>query len=127
MAKSSLERVKIVLVEDNPEIRLPVARFLKEKGADVQTGTDAAEGVTLVRKHDPDVVLLDLKMAGEKEFSGLRAIREVDQVKVRILVFTGAPLSRVSRKARSARVDGYLLKPFGPKELLDAVRTLLGE
>ena len=82
------------------------------------------EAVALVEQHEPDLVILDIKMPG---MDGVRAAREItaQQRRVAVLVLTAFSQRDLIEDARDAGVSAYLVKPFRREELLPAVAEVL--
>jgi response regulator NasT len=78
------------------------------------------EAVTLVRDHQPDLAILDVKMPGSDGLAAARAIRELD-LKVAVLILTAFSQRNLIDEARDAGVAAYLVKPFQRIELIPAI------
>lgn len=115
---------RIVLVEDDAEIRDLLRDYLQREGFRV----DAADGGTafdrLMEKFDePDLIILDLMLPGEDGFSICRRIRAKSQVPIIMLTARGEDIDRIVGLELGA--DDYLPKPFNPRELLARIRAIL--
>ena len=111
---------RVVIAEDEAIIRLDLKEILTTAGYDVVGETGRGdEAVLLVEEHQPDLVILDIKMPG---MDGLRAAREItSQHKVAVLLLTAFSQRDLIEEARDAGVAAYLVKPFQPPELLPAI------
>jgi response regulator NasT len=78
------------------------------------------EAVELVREHQPDLAILDVKMPGSDGLAAARAIRDLG-VKVAVLVLTAFSQRSLIDEAREAGVAAYLVKPFQRIELIPAI------
>jgi response regulator NasT len=98
--------------------------MLSAAGYDVVGETGRGdEAVQLVATHQPDVVILDIKMPG---MDGLRAAREITSAhKVAVILLTAFSQRDLIEEARDAGVSAYLVKPFQSRELLPAVAEVL--
>ena len=124
------EDCHILVVEDDPRLRERLARYLTGEGFRVTAASDAAEARTKLRAINPDLMVLDVMMAGE---SGLDLTQSLRQEALRqershglpILLLTarGAPEDRIA--GFEAGADDYLGKPFEPRELVLRIRALL--
>ncbi len=114
---------KILVVDDTEEIRTLVVTILKEEGYTVEAAADGQEGLRLFYSWQPALVLLDLMMPKMDGWTLLERIREVSQAPVVILTARGQEHDKV-RGLRSG-ADDYLVKPFGQRELLARVETVL--
>jgi two-component system, response regulator PdtaR len=116
--------IRVVIAEDEAIIRLDLKEILVSAGYDVVGETARGdEAVTLVDRHRPDLVILDIKMPG---MDGVRAAREITRRhRVAVLVLTAFSQRDLIEEAREAGVNAYLVKPFRPEELLPAVADVL--
>ena len=112
---------RVVIAEDEAIIRLDLKEILLDEGYDVVGETGRGdEAVELVRAHEPDLVILDVKMPGADGLQAARDIRELD-VKVAVLILTAFSQRSLIDEARDAGVAAYLVKPFQRIELIPAI------
>ena len=118
--------LRLVVVDDHPIVRDGLAGiFALEEDIDVveQAGS-GPEALAVVAEHDPDLVLMDLRMPGGDGFAAIRQLRERGG-RPRILVLTTYDTERDIRRAMAAGADGYLLKDLPRDQLVAAVRELM--
>ena len=116
----------ILLVDDDPDIREFVTFNLAKEGYNVVTAKDGAEGVEAVKKHRPDLVLLDVMMPGMDGIEACEAIRTNPDIASTLIAFLsarGEDYSQVS--GFDAGADDYITKPIRPKVLVSRVKALL--
>lgn len=113
----------IVVVDDDPEIRRLVAEFLTREGLDVEIAEDAAAMDAAMAHRWPDLVVLDLMMPGEDGLSVCRRLRAANGPAILMLTAKSDEIDRVIGLELGA--DDYLVKPFGPRELLARIRAVL--
>lgn len=104
---------KILLVEDNLELRNLYEIFLKQHGFDVTTAADGDQGLEVAKEYHPDLVFLDVMMPKKNGFEVLKILRH-DQsygcTKSRIVILTNlGDSSKVSDDVRRD-MDGYMIK-----------------
>jgi two-component system alkaline phosphatase synthesis response regulator PhoP len=104
---------KILLVEDNLELRNLYEIFLKQHGFDVATAADGDQGLEVAKEYHPDLVFLDVMMPKKNGFEVLKILRH-DQsygcTKSRIVILTNlGDSSKVSDDVRRD-MDGYMIK-----------------
>jgi two-component system, OmpR family, KDP operon response regulator KdpE len=114
---------RILVIDDEPQLRRALRRMLEGNGYDVQEAADAAKGLTEVEAFKPDVILLDLMLPDMDGVEVCRRIRESRLTPIIILSVLGDEPSKV--RALDEGADDYLTKPFGSKELLARVRVSL--
>jgi AmiR/NasT family two-component response regulator len=116
---------RVVIAEDEAIIRLDLKEILLDEGYDVVGETGRGdEAVELVRDHQPDLVILDVKMPG---FDGLAAARAIQALglKVAVLILTAFSQRNLIDEARDAGVAAYLVKPFQRIELIPAINQAM--
>lgn len=117
------EASRILLVEDEKNIRDAVAAYLERAGYWVTPAADGQEAVDAFSLHQFDLVILDLmlpRLPGEKV---CRIIRDTSDVPIIMLTAKGEVEDRIVGLELGA--DDYLIKPFSPRELVARVRALL--
>ncbi|MBF0627298.1 MAG: response regulator [Magnetococcales bacterium] len=116
-------QTRILVVEDNREIRELVVRYLNEHGVyAVGVGEGRAMRAALERE-TIDLVILDLMLPGEDGLTLCRKIRETSRLPVIMLTAMGEPVDRVVGLEMGA--DDYITKPFDPRELLARIKAVL--
>lgn len=105
------EKSRIVAIDDNPQIREMIEDILVEEGYDVGVAKDGMDGLGLVRKMKPHLVLLDIDMPGMNGVETLRHIRSFDP-KVGVVMITGNDTVEMMELCRTYGAFDYLTKPF---------------
>ncbi|MGC9196409.1 MAG: response regulator [Syntrophobacteraceae bacterium] len=121
-----MNRSKILVVEDDPDIAQLLALTIKKAGFEVSLSENGNDAVGLIRRHPPDLVILDLMLPGMDGFEICREIkREPRTAEVPVLILTarGEEIDRIIGLELGA--DDYVVKPFSPRELLLRVRAIL--
>jgi CheY-like chemotaxis protein len=129
MSANALNNLTIVLVEDHPDARALIGTFLRKAGANVICASDGFEGLEAVKTHHPDLVLSDLVMPRRDGFELLDDIRSLDSThekNVPVIAMTALVQSSDRRRSQHAGFERHLAKPFGPKQLLDAILSVVG-
>jgi response regulator NasT len=116
---------RVVIAEDEAIIRLDLKEILEEEGYEVVGETGRGdEAVDLVREHEPDLAILDIRMPG---LDGLSAAREIaGQRRSAVLILTAYSQRNLIEEARDAGALAYLVKPFQRSELIPAIEVALG-
>ncbi|MDP3907605.1 response regulator [Novosphingobium sp.] len=115
--------VRLLLVDDEPGLREPLAEYLSRQGFAVTQAASAAEARTLLRDDQPDLVLLDIMMPGEDGLSLCRHLSESRAIPTILLTAKGEAMDRIIGLEIGA--DDYVVKPFEPRELVARIRSVL--
>lgn len=114
-----------MIAEDEAIIRLDLKETLEEEGYEVVGETGRGdEAVELVKAHEPDIAILDIKMPG---LDGLSAARQIaGERRAAVLVLTAFSQRDLIEQARDAGALAYLVKPFQRSELVPAIEVAIG-
>jgi two-component system response regulator VicR len=119
---------RVVYIEDEPEMIDLVRLILLRKNYEVIGAIGGREGLDMVRKEIPDVVLLDLMMPdmdGWEVYQQLKANESTRHVPVIVVTAKAQNIDKVLG-LHIAKVDDYISKPFSPKDLVDSLEKVLG-
>jgi DNA-binding response OmpR family regulator len=114
---------RVLVVDDDPDIRGLVAELLGRAGYSVEQAEDGRAGLRVLHETAPDLVVLDVSMPDMDGWQTLERIRDVSEVPVLMLTARGSELERV--RGLKAGADDYVVKPFGGQELVARVEALL--
>ncbi len=118
--------MKILVVEDEADIRTNLRRLLHIEGYDVVTADNGLDGVRLAREHLPALVLSDVMMPGLDGFGLVEALRRDPlTMHVPVILLTARSDRSDMRQGMNLGADDYLTKPFEREELLGAIRSRL--
>lgn len=119
--------VKILCVEDDPQMIDLVKLILEGVGHQVAGAEGGRQALEMMRADKPDLLLLDImmpEMDGGDVFHHMKEEVELRNIPVIVVTAKAAPIDKVLW-VNVAKVDGYVAKPFGPHELIDAVEKVL--
>jgi DNA-binding response OmpR family regulator len=117
---------KILLIEDNAEIRENTGEILTLAGYDVHTAENGKVGVHLVQVESPDLIICDIMMPELDGYGVLHILGKSPQTAKIPFIFLTAKTEKADiRKGMELGADDYLTKPFSDTELLNAIETRL--
>lgn len=122
-APTGLLPTRLLLVDDEPGLREPLAEYLSRQGFAVVQAASAAEARSHLRDEVPDLVLLDIMMPGEDGLSLCRHLTESRAIPTILLTAKGEATDRIVGLEIGA--DDYVVKPFEPRELVARIRSVL--
>ena len=114
---------RILLVDDEPELRRMVRRYLEAEGFEVIEASDGARALSSLATHPCDIVVLDVSMPGMDGFEVMKKFRSESDIPVIMLTARAEEIDRVVGLTVGA--DDYVTKPFSPRELVARVRAVL--
>ena len=115
--------MRILIVEDEPDLLRSLARALREEGYAVDTAADGEDGCFKAESSDYDAVLLDVMLPKLDGWGVLQKIRKVK--KTPVLMLTARDQSRDRVRGLDTGADDYVVKPFDLPELLARLRSLI--
>ena len=118
--------LKILLVDDEPDILEIVGYNLSNEGYKVITGTNGLQAVKLAKKHKPHLIILDVMMPEMDGIEACEIIRSNSDLENTVITFFTARGEDYSQVAGfDAGADDYITKPIKPKVLISKVKALL--
>jgi two-component system, OmpR family, alkaline phosphatase synthesis response regulator PhoP len=123
-----MEKQKLLLVDDEPDIVTTVKYRLEASGYEVVTAGDGQEALEKARKENPALIILDLmlpKLNGYEVCTMLK--QDEDYKKIPIMMFTARAQEADEKQGMECGADAYMHKPFEPAKLLETIHALIGE
>jgi two-component system response regulator MprA len=117
------QSMRILVVDDDPEIVSFLKRGLTYEGYTVDTAGNGAEALAKARDAEPDLVILDIMMPGMDGLEVSKRLRQASKLPILMLTAKGTVADRI--KGLDSGADDYLVKPFSFDELLARIRALL--
>jgi len=117
-------RRRILVIEDEPGIRLAVKDELEFEGFDVELADDGPGGLAAIRRTRPDLILLDLMLPGRNGFQICEAVR-AEGLRTPIIVITARNQEADKVRGLELGADDYVTKPLSLAELVARVRAVL--
>lgn len=117
---------RILVVEDTEDNRQIMRDLLSNAGYDMVEAQDGAEGVAMAKSQRPDLILMDIQLPVLDGYEATRRIKADPAIShIPVIAVTSYALSGDEAKTRAAGCDGYVAKPFSPRQLLQKVREYL--
>ncbi|MGO9056929.1 MAG: response regulator [Candidatus Binataceae bacterium] len=117
---------RVLVVEDEEDIRALVRYNLEQEGFGVEEARDGAEGYDLIRRHMPDAMVLDLMLPGISGLELCQKLRTESPTQALPIIMLTAKSSEVDRiLGLEMGADDYVVKPFSPRELVARIRAVL--
>ena len=115
---------KIVLIEDNPEIRETTQEILELADYDVVVAENGKKGVELVKEYKPDLIICDIMMPELDGYGVIRILSKNPDTSTIPFIFLSAKADKTDlRKGMNMGADDYLTKPFEEGELLEVIES----
>ncbi|MCH7403497.1 response regulator transcription factor [Belliella kenyensis] len=122
---SEKPKVKVLVVDDEPDIVEILSYNLNKEGYDVATAEDGVKAVKTAAKFIPDVILLDIMMPHQDGVETCRQIREIPELKNTFIIFLTARSEEYSEVAAfDVGADDYITKPIKPRALMSRIAAL---
>ena len=119
---------KILIADDEQNIVISLEFLMKREGFEVLIANDGEEAIRRIRADQPDLVLLDVMMPKKSGFEVCQEIKaDPALAAVRILMLTAKGRDTEVAKGLALGADAYMTKPFSTKELVEKVRSMLGD
>lgn len=117
---------KILVVDDEPDIRELIEYNLKKEGYQVVTAENGLEAIAQAKKHTPQLILLDIMMPEMDGIEACRVIRALPEFKETFIVFLTARSEEYSEVSGfNVGADDYIAKPIKPRILMSRIGALL--
>jgi two-component system alkaline phosphatase synthesis response regulator PhoP len=123
---STTSKQKILIVDDEPDILELIEYNLKKEGYQVYTARNGQEAVVEAKKHQPDLIVLDIMMPKMDGIEACRIMRTMPEFKTTFMVFLTARSEEYSEIAGfNVGADDYIAKPIKPRALVSRINAIL--
>jgi len=122
---SDKQKIKVLVVDDEPDIVEILKYNLQKEGYEVATAEDGIKAVKVASKFVPDVILLDIMMPGQDGVETCLQIRQIPELKNAFIIFLTARMEEYSEVAAfDVGADDYITKPIKPRALMSRIAAL---
>jgi len=119
---------KVLVVDDEPVIRLLLQAILAQEGHDVDTAADGVDALAAVQRELPDVVLLDLAMPNMDGWHFLEELRSLGlRSRVRVIIVSATTDSESMARGQAEGINERIAKPFDATAIVKAVEAMVQE
>jgi two-component system alkaline phosphatase synthesis response regulator PhoP len=119
------KKIKVLVVDDEPDIVEILKYNLQKEGYDVETAEDGIKAVKKASKFHPDVILLDIMMPNQDGVETCLQIRQIPELKNTFIIFLTARMEEYSEVAAfDVGADDYITKPIKPRALMSRIAAL---
>lgn len=117
---------KILIVEDEPNIVVPLQFLLEQNGYQISVADNGEDALDIVSEVEPDLILLDIMLPGIDGYEVCENIRQNEDTKHTKIIFLSALGREIDIvKGMALDADAYIVKPFSILEIIDKVKELL--
>ncbi len=119
---------KILIVDDEPNIVIPIQFLMEQNGFSVSVAYNGREAMEAVSTFQPDLIILDIMLPGMDGFEICQRIRENPAwSNIKIIIVTAMGREANMAKGIALGADAYIIKPFSNAYIVQQVNTLLAE
>jgi two-component system cell cycle response regulator DivK len=119
---------RILVIEDQEDNRQILRDLLTNADFEVIEAVDGEAGLAAATAHQPDLILMDIQLPGIDGYEATRRLKADAALQaIPIIAVTSYALGGDADKARAAGCDGYISKPYSPRQLLAKVREYLSQ
>jgi DNA-binding response OmpR family regulator len=117
--------IKVLTVDDEPDVRRLIEVKLKKAGFEVITAADGEEGIEKAKAENPDLILMDVMMPKMDGYTAVQKIKtEMDPAPL-VMMLTAKGSEDDVMQGLVGGADDYIIKPFAPRELITRVKVAL--
>jgi len=120
-----MNQKKVLIADDNENIRDALTYLLEDEGYDLQLANDGADTLRKVRERKPDILFLDIMMPEINGYEVCRTIKNDPDLKsIYIIMLTAKGQVAEQERGKEVGADEYIVKPFSPMEILAKIKNL---
>jgi two-component system alkaline phosphatase synthesis response regulator PhoP len=125
MNTTTRDQKKVLIADDNENIRDALTYLLEDEGYDLQLANDGADTLRKVRERKPDILFLDIMMPEINGYDVCRTIKnDPDLRSIYIIMLTAKGQVAEQERGKEVGADEYIVKPFSPMDILAKIKNL---
>ena len=118
---------KILIADDEEDVKVVIQLFLESKGYEISTAFDGLDTIDRVKEEKPDLIILDIMMPIIDGFEVCKRLKaDPESADIPIVMLSAASESESRQKGIDAGAVDYIVKPFEPDQLESVIRGILG-
>jgi two-component system, OmpR family, alkaline phosphatase synthesis response regulator PhoP len=123
MNTTAMDQKKILIADDNENIRDALTYLLEDEGYELMLAKDGADALRKVRERKPDILFLDIMMPEINGYDVCRIIKNDPDLKsIYVIMLTAKGQVAEQERGKEVGADEYIVKPFSPMEILAKVK-----
>ncbi|HLE41137.1 MAG TPA: response regulator [Nitrospirota bacterium] len=121
-----MEKKKILIADDNENIRDALTYLLEDEGYALSMAKDGSDALKKVREFHPDILFLDIMMPEMNGYEVCRVIKSDPKLKnIYVIMLTAKGQVAEQERGKEVGADEYIVKPFSPMEILSKIKNIL--
>jgi len=119
--------MKILICEDNRLANKTISVVLEREGFETDTAEDGNEALEYLGKNDYDLLIVDIHLPYHSGLEVVKFVRSEQEKDTPVLFLTAFSDPQMQRQAKELGIDGYIVKPFNPSDLVHKIRSILNK
>jgi DNA-binding response OmpR family regulator len=117
--------MKILICEDNKLALKTLSIVIEREGFKTETAEDGNEAIELLKKKEYDLIVVDIHLPYHSGLELVKYLRSDLKKKTPVLIVTAFSNPQMKQQAGELGIQGYIIKPFNPSELINQIRSIL--
>ncbi len=119
------DSMRILICEDNKLALKTISVVLEREGFESETVENGNDAISMLQNNNYDMVIVDIHLPYHSGLELVEYMRSDLKLKTPVLIVTAFSDPQMQRQASELGIDGYILKPFNPADLISKIRTIL--
>ncbi|NLA48858.1 MAG: response regulator [Bacteroidales bacterium] len=117
--------MRILICEDNRLALKTISVVLEREGFTSETAENGSDAIVLIQNNIYDMVIVDIHLPYHSGLELVQYLRSDLKLQTPVLIVTAFSDPQIRRRASELGIDGYIIKPFSPADLISTIRTIL--
>jgi len=119
--------MKILICEDNRLANKTLSVVLEREGFETETAEDGNEAIKFLQKNDYDLLIVDIHLPYHSGLELVKFVRSEQEKDTPVIFLTAFSDPQMQKQAKELGIDGYIVKPFNPSDLVQKIRLILNK